>query len=68
MIKSLKQVNADKIIVKSRDSLAVNTTLFDCDYYMALAGDVASNKFLYRRIYDAVFMGRIYNRNACKQI
>lgn len=42
MIKSLKQVNADKIIVKSRDSLAVNTTLFDCDYYMALAGDVAA--------------------------
>ena len=42
MIKSLKQVNADKIIVKSRDSLAVNTTLFDCDYYMALNGDVAA--------------------------
>lgn len=34
------------MLVRGRDALAVDTAAFDCDYYMALAGDsVSINQF-----------------------
>lgn len=46
MIRSLKAVGADEIVVKSRNSLSVRTSAFDCDYYAFLAGDTdAINRY-----------------------
>lgn len=39
MMKALKEVNAENIIIKSRLDIAIDTTQVDCDYYAALAGD-----------------------------
>lgn len=41
LIKSLRLVGAERILTANRDSVAVDPRTFDCDYYMALAGDVA---------------------------
>lgn len=47
LYKSLLPFDAGNILVRGRDSLAVNPENFDCDYYMALAGDsVAVNQFM----------------------
>jgi len=47
LIKSLTQAGADDIIIKSRDVMSVNPEKFDCDYYMALEGDmVMVNSFM----------------------
>jgi two-component system LytT family response regulator len=47
LIKSLVQSDAQSILAKEHDALSVRPDTFDCDYYMALAGDsVAVNKFL----------------------
>lgn len=47
MQKSLKQVNAETLVLKTNNMLAVNPAMLDCDYYRALAGDVASiNSFM----------------------
>ena len=46
LIKSLEQSGAGDILIQSRNSLAVFPEAFDCDYYMALKGDlVALNSF-----------------------
>lgn len=46
MMKALKAVNIENLVNKTRDGIAVNTAMFDCDYYMALQGDtVAINSF-----------------------
>lgn len=42
MIKSLKKAGADRIIHNERRGIAVVPAEFDCDYYMALAGDTVS--------------------------
>ena len=43
---SLSKINAEKIIVKQHNSIAINTSLVDCDYYKLLQGDEdASLKF-----------------------
>ena len=43
---SLSKINAEKLIVKQYNSIAINTTLIDCDYYKLLQGDEdASLKF-----------------------
>ena len=43
---SLSKINAEKIIVKQHNSIAINTNLVDCDYYKLLQGDEdASLKF-----------------------
>ncbi len=47
LIKSLHIAGADDILIKGHDMLAVNRDAFDCDYYMALEGDVVSiNSFI----------------------
>ena len=47
MIKALKQVNAAHIVKKTDKLFAVVPEAFDCDFYMALSGDVPSiNSFL----------------------
>jgi two-component SAPR family response regulator len=46
LIKSLTQAGAADILIRGHDSLAVDLSAFDCDYYMALAGDsVSINQF-----------------------
>lgn len=46
LMKSLAKGGAEHLLVKMYDSMAVRTDAFDCDYYMALAGDmVAVNSF-----------------------
>ena len=42
---SLSKINAEKIIIKQHNSIALNTTLIDCDYYKLLQGDekIANN-------------------------
>ena len=46
LFRSLKAVDADDIVVKSRNSVSVNPSNFDCDYYDFLAGDVeAINRY-----------------------
>lgn len=47
MIKSLEAMGADMIVKKSATAIAVDPNTFDCDYYMALAGDTVSiNSYL----------------------
>jgi two-component SAPR family response regulator len=47
MMKNLKSVNADDIIIKEYNSLAVDKTKFGCDYYSYLDGDPkAINRFV----------------------
>jgi two-component SAPR family response regulator len=47
LARTLEEVGAEDILVKARDSLAVNPDAFECDYYRALAGDsVAVNQFM----------------------
>lgn len=47
MVKSLRKVNADNIIKKTGSLIAVDTSAFDCDYYLALSGDALSiNSFM----------------------
>ncbi|MCR4839020.1 MAG: hypothetical protein K5897_08855 [Eubacterium sp.] len=33
MMKGLREVGAEAVIIKKRDEIAVDTTLLDCDYY-----------------------------------
>lgn len=40
LMSNLREVNAEKVIVKSYNSMAVNTKLIDCDYYNFLNYDV----------------------------
>lgn len=47
MIKSLQQVGVTNMIIRTRDALSVDISTFDCDYYMALEGDmVAVNAYM----------------------
>lgn len=47
MLKSLKQVGAEYIVKKTNNALAIVPEAVDCDYYMALTGDVVSiNSFI----------------------
>lgn len=47
LVRDLKEAGAENLLVRSRDSIAVNPEAFDCDYYMALEGDsVAINHFM----------------------
>ncbi len=39
LMRNLREVNAEKVIVKSYNSMAVNTKLVDCDYYNFLNCD-----------------------------
>ena len=46
MMKSLRAVQAEEIVIKNRNSLAVDVNAFDCDYYDFMRGDVrAINAF-----------------------
>ncbi|MBE6576931.1 MAG: response regulator [Ruminococcaceae bacterium] len=46
LVKSLDEVGAKDVILKSRQGIMVNTSLVDCDYYRFLDGDVtAINSF-----------------------
>lgn len=46
MMKSLRVADAQDIVIKSWNSLSVDASLFDCDYYKFLEGDVfAINAF-----------------------
>lgn len=40
MIKTFKEVNLEKIIIRSRRDIAIDTTQIDCDYFAALNGDM----------------------------
>ena len=42
LMKTLKEIGAEKIILKSRSSYAVDTSKFECDYYKYLDGDVGA--------------------------
>lgn len=47
LTKSLKEVGADNILLKKRNQLAVDTTMFSCDYYDFLNGNIdAINSFM----------------------
>ena len=47
LIKSLRQAGAEQVVRKTNNLMAVDPQAFDCDYYMALAGDALSiNHFL----------------------
>ena len=46
LMKALREVNVEDIIIKSRSDIAVETTLIDCDYYEALSGSTTQiNRF-----------------------
>jgi len=40
LMSNLREVNAEKVIIKSYNSMAINTKLIDCDYYNFLNYDV----------------------------
>lgn len=40
LMKALRELNVEDIIIKSRLDIAVETTLMDCDYYEALSGNI----------------------------
>lgn len=40
MVKALKRVNAEEVILKKRNYLSVDPSKIDCDYYRFLEGDV----------------------------
>ena len=40
LMKTLKEIRAESMIIKNRDSYAVDTAMFGCDYYDYLDGDV----------------------------
>lgn len=42
MMKALRSVGAEDVVVKSYNSLAVNREAIDCDFYRFLAGDAAA--------------------------
>ena len=42
LVKSLRQVGAEKILLRQHDTLAVDPCQFDCDYYMSLQGDTTA--------------------------
>ncbi|MCD7992005.1 MAG: hypothetical protein LUK37_09635 [Clostridia bacterium] len=47
LVKTLKEVNLEELIIKSRQDIAVNPLMVDCDYYAALEGDTAQlNAFM----------------------
>lgn len=47
MLKPLRAVNADNIVRKANNTLSIVPEEFDCDYYMALSGDIVSiNSFM----------------------
>lgn len=47
MMKSLKNAKSEHIIIKSRNSMAVDTLAFECDYYAFMRGDIgAVNLFM----------------------
>jgi len=47
LIKSLRQAGIEDILVMTHGEMSVDTSKFDCDYYMALAGDsVAINAYM----------------------
>lgn len=39
LVKTLREVNLEELIIKSRQDIAINTALVDCDYYAVLDGD-----------------------------
>ena len=46
LVKGLNEQGIEDILVRSRNSLAVDPGKFDCDYYQAMEGDVtALNQF-----------------------
>ncbi len=47
LIKTLREANLEELIIKSRQDIAINTALVDCDYYAVLEGDTAKlNAFM----------------------
>lgn len=47
LTKSLKSVDAEQLLIKRRNQLAVDTTCCSCDYYEFLQGDIATiNSFM----------------------
>lgn len=41
LAKTLREIDLEKLIIRSRQDIAVDTTLVDCDYYAVLEGDMA---------------------------
>lgn len=47
LVKTLREKNLEELVIRSRQDIAVNTSLVDCDYYAALEGDTARlNSFM----------------------
>lgn len=47
LMKTLKEANIQELIIKSRQDIAIDTSLVECDYYAALNGDAAQmNSFI----------------------
>lgn len=47
LVKTLREVHLDDLIIKGRQDIALNTELVDCDYYAVLEGDKSQlNSFL----------------------
>lgn len=42
LMKTLRQIKADSVIIKKRNFLSVDTSKIDCDYYRFLKGDVTA--------------------------
>ena len=46
LMKALRQADVEQIVIKSRNDLAIDVNMVDCDYYRALSGDVSQlNRF-----------------------
>ena len=41
LVKALAEVDAQNILIRTRVDIAVNTKMVDCDYYQAIAGNMA---------------------------
>ncbi len=39
LVKTLRESDLEQLVIRSRQDIAINTALVDCDYYAALAGD-----------------------------
>lgn len=47
LMKTLKSVGAQQLVIKSRQDIAIDPAIIDCDYYAALSGDMARMNAFY---------------------
>ena len=72
MLKGLREVGAEEVIIRKRDEMAVNPELLDCDYYRFAELDVGAvnayaNEYM-SQYYWAEFMINEYEQKIRKGI